>query len=337
MSQTRKSAAMAAAYERILVTGGAGFVGAHLTNALVEAYPGAARMLLLRPGEAGANAAFESTTADLLDEAAIDRLVAELRPDLIVHLAGQASIGLAARAAEHTWRVNFHGSFSLAAAIAQHAPRAVTLFSSSAAIYGASFRDGMLNEDAPLRPLDIYSRSKAAAEGALADILGQEGRLIVVRPVNHSGPGQRNHNFVLSSFASQIASIEAGKSEPHIRVGDLSKERDFLDVRDVVDAYMRLIARAHDLPERVSTFNIGSGEARTIASLLDELRAMARRPFDVEVDPHLLRPSSTDIAAIACDASKLRAATGWAPRYTANDMLRVLLEEWRAKYAGVEA
>jgi GDP-4-dehydro-6-deoxy-D-mannose reductase len=322
-----------AAYERILLTGGAGFVGAHLAAALREAYPNAARAMLLRPDETTANPAFEAVTADLLDEAAIDRLVGDFSPDLVAHLAGQASIGQAAKAAEQTWRVNFHGAFGLGAAIARHAPRAIVLFSSTAAAYGASFRDGVLTEDAPLRPMDVYSRSKVAAEGALGDVLGPEARLIVARPVNHSGPGQRSRNFVLASFAAQIAAIEAGRAEPRIKVGELSKARDFLDVRDVVDAYMRLIAGARDLPERIATFNIGSGAARSIASLLDEMRGLSRVPFDIEVDPQLLRPSATDIASVACDASKLREATGWAPQHSLTDMLRALLDEWRAEIA----
>lgn len=325
------------AYERILLTGGAGFVGSHVAVALSEAFPDAYRVMLMRPGESGAHAAFSAATADLLDEAAIDRLVADLSPDLVVHLAGQASIGQAVGAPEQTWRANFHGAFALAAAVARHAPRAVVLFSSTATAYGASFRDGVLNEDAPLRPTDVYSRSKAAAESAMADLLGPEARLVVARPVNHSGPGQRSRNFVLASFAAQIAAIEAGKAEPRMMVGDLSKARDFLDVRDVVDAYMRLISKARDLPQRVSIFNISSGEAHTIASLLDLLRGMARQPFEVEVDPRLLRPSSADIASIACDSSRLRAATGWRPRYAIEDTLKALLDGWRAEYADIGA
>lgn len=323
-----------AAYERILLTGGAGFVGAHVAKALAAAYPDARRVMLLRPGESGAHPAFAPTTADLLDEAAIDRLVADLAPDLVLHLAGQASIGQAAQAAEQTWRVNFHGSFGLGAAIARRAPEAVVLFSSTAAAYGASFREGALTEDAPLRPMDVYSRSKAAAESALGDVLGPVARLVIARPVNHSGPGQRSRNFVLASFAAQIAAIEAGRTAPRLTVGDLSKARDFLDVRDVVDAYMRLVDAAPALPERVSVFNIGSGEARSIASLLDALKVLARAPFTVAVDPALLRPSATDIASVALDSAKLRATTGWRPLYTIEDMLRALLDEWRAEIAG---
>jgi GDP-4-dehydro-6-deoxy-D-mannose reductase len=320
------------AFQRILLTGGAGFVGAHLAAALASAYPQARKAMLLRPGEKDGHPAFQCAEADLVDEPAIDSVVARLAPDLVIHLAGQASIGDAAKAAELTWRTNFHGSFALGAAIARHAPGATMLFASTAAVYGLSFRQGVLNEDAPLQPLDVYSRTKAAAESALADVLGPAARLIVARPVNHSGAGQKSRSFVLSSFAAQIVAIETGEAEPRLRVGDLSKARDFLDVRDVVDAYMRLIAAAPDLPARCA-FNIGSGEARTILSLLDELRAMARRDFAVEVNPALLRPSATDIPCVACDAAKLTSITGWRPQFTPRDMLQAILEDWRAQHS----
>ncbi len=320
-----------AAYERILLTGGGGFVGVHVADALSRAYPSAARVILRRRGEGVAHPAFDMRVADLLDEAAIDRIVAELAPDLVVHLAGQASVSAAAKTAELTWRVNFQGAFGLGAAIARHAPTAVVLFASTAAAYGASFNDGVLTEAAPLRPIDVYSRSKAAAEGALGDLLAPRGRLVVARPVNHSGPGQRSRDFVLASFAAQIAAIEAGKAEPRLKVGDLSKARDFLDVRDVVDAYLRLIDRAREFSEPVSVFNIASGEARPVAAFLDDMRALARVPFDVTVEPQLLRPAATDIARVACDATKLSDATGWRPRHSHDDMLSGLLDAWRAQ------
>lgn len=324
-----------AAFERILLTGGAGFVGGHLATALAQAYPHAARAMLLRPGESGGHPAFETMSADLKsqDETQLDRIVADIRPDLIAHLAGQAAPSEAARAAELTWRVNFHGSFALAAAAARHAPDAVTLFASTAAVYGLSFCDGLLAEDAPLRPVEVYGRSKAAAEGALADMLGARARLIIARPVNHSGPGQRSDSFVLSSFAAQIAAIECGRDNGPLKVGDLDKKRDFLDVRDVVDAYMRLIRKARALPDRVSIFNIASGEARSIGSLLEEMRGYASAQFDIEVEPKRLRPPATDIESIACDASRLREATGWTPKHSLSEMMRALLEDRRAAAA----
>ena len=158
----------------------------------------------------------------------------------------------------------------------------MTLFASSVSVYGASLNDGLIDETAAPRPLDAYGRSKLAAEGALADMLAPSSRLVIARPVNHSGPRQSEKHFVLSSFAAQIAAIEAGRGEPELRVGDLSKARDFLDVRDVVEAYRALIAKAPEMP-RVGIFNIASGEPHTIGDLLDRLRGRATRPFETRV------------------------------------------------------
>jgi len=318
-----------AVFERILLTGGAGFVGSYLAPLLAADYPEAQRAVLTLSGCPCADAAWTSVAGDLLDAGAIDEIVALLRPDLVVHLAGQASIGRALDAAEQTWRANLLGSFNLASALARHAPSTLVLFASSVSVYGASLNDGAAAEDAPLRPLDAYGRSKAAAEGALADVLAPQSRLVIARPVNHSGPRQSEKHFVLASFAAQIAAIEAGRKEPELRVGDLSKARDFLDVRDVVAAYRALIAQASALPDRVSCFNIGSGEPHTIGDLLDRLRNRATRPFETQVEAALLRPSAVDIPTVACDATKLRQTTGWRPRHSIDDMLQSLLDYWR--------
>jgi GDP-4-dehydro-6-deoxy-D-mannose reductase len=319
-----------AAFERILLTGGAGFVGSHLAPALAEDFPGAARALLTLRG-AGEEAAVSDWTVvqgDLTDAAATEETIASLRPDLVVHLAGQASIGAALQAGEWTWRANFHGAFNLAGALARHAPQATLFFSSSASVYGASLKDGPATEETPLRPLDAYGRSKAAAEGALADILAPQSRLVIARPVNHSGPRQSEKHFVLASFAAQVAAIECGRAPPALRVGDLTKARDFLDVRDVVAAYRALIARAGEF-ERVSCFNVASGAPQVIGDLLERLRGKATRPFEIEIEGCLLRPCAVDIPVVALDAGKLRAATGWKPAHSMDDMLQSLLDYWR--------
>ena len=315
-------------YARILLTGGAGFVGSYMAPALAQRYPNAALTLLIRPGEQLAEPEQPFVSADLLDAPAVDRIVSDIEPDLVVHLAGQASVGRAFGAAEMTWRVNFHGAFNIGTALARHAPHAVCLFASSASVYGASLRDGVATELTPLRPLDAYGRSKAAAENALGDVLAPSARLIVARAVNHSGPQQNAKDFVLSSFAAQIAAIESGRQAPLMRVGDTSRARDFLDVRDVVDAYMALIEAAPRLEERIGVFNIASGTPRTIASLLAALQAKTQTRFEIEVDKGLFRP--TDLASVACDSQRLRDATGWRPRRQIDDMLGSLLDYWRS-------
>lgn len=323
----------AAGPARILLTGGTGFVGGYLRQALERAYPSARRFLLLRPEEALPSADWTAATADIADAQSVARAVEEARPEMVLHLAAQASAAQSIQAAETTWRINFLGSFHLASAIARHAPEATLLFVSTADVYGARLGDGAATEETGFAPLSAYARSKAATETMLADVLPQSVRLIVARPFNHSGPGQ-DRRFALPSFAAQIAGIEAGRLAPRLEVGDLSVRRDFLDVRDVVDAYVRLIGATPDLPPR-SVFNIASGSPRSLSYMLDTLSACATRRFDIVVDPARLRPA--DIPVAVGDSSKLRALTGWRPANSIDDMLRALLDHWRAQERAEDA
>ena len=314
-----------ATYQRILFTGATGFVGHYLAPALVEAFPDARRLILRRPGDLVARAGWEAFDADLLDGAAIDAALAAFRPDLILHLAAQASVGDSAGAAEATWRINLGGALAMGAACARHAPEAMFFFVSSAEVYGLSFRDGPAREETPLRPANAYARSKAAAEAMLADVLAAPTRLLIARPFNHIGPMQ-DERFALPSFAAQIAAIEAGRRSPRLEVGNLDVARDFLDVRDVCAAYVALLRRADELPRR-ALFNVASGEARTLRALLAMLSAMSSREFDVSVSPARLRESDIPVAVGVSD--KLAAATGWAPRIALEETLRGLLGHWR--------
>ncbi|HEY8064602.1 MAG TPA: GDP-mannose 4,6-dehydratase [Methylosinus sp.] len=312
-------------FERILVTGGSGFVGRHLLEGLARAYPDAQRMSLARAGEAPAPG-WIPKAFDLLDPATVEATIAEARPDLVIHLAAQSSAAKSFTAAEETWRVNFIGSCNLAAALARHAAEAVVMFASTADVYGSSLGEGAAQETMIPRPLNAYARSKLAAEAMLADVLPQTARLIVARPFSHIGPGQ-DKRFAVASFAAQIVEIENGHAEPRLSVGDLSVQRDFSDVRDVIDAYLRLIAIARDLPAR-NVFDIASGETRSLASLVERMRTLARRDFEIVVDPQRLRPA--DIPFAHCAAAKLRAATGWRPQRTIDETLVTLLDYWRA-------
>jgi GDP-4-dehydro-6-deoxy-D-mannose reductase len=315
------------AHARILLTGGTGFVGPYVQDALTRAYPFAQRFALVRAGDPPPGAGWAPLVGDIVDQQAVERAIDAARPDIVLHLAAQASAAQSLHAAEATWRVNFLGSFHLATALARHAPAAAMLFVSTADVYGARLGEGPASEDTPASPLSAYARSKVAAEAMLADVLPPTARLIVARPFNHAGPGQ-DLRFALPSFAAQIAGIESGRLAPRLDVGDLSVRRDFLDVRDVVDAYVRLVDAAPDLPPR-SVFNIASGAPRSLSYMLDVLRSCSTRKFDVVVDPERLRPA--DIPVAIGDASKLRAVTGWSPSHSIDEMLRDLLEHWRAQ------
>jgi GDP-4-dehydro-6-deoxy-D-mannose reductase len=307
-------------YRSVLITGASGFVGGHLLKALrARLSPEAAVHRADRTG---------SRPVDILDADALRAFVADARPDLVFHLAAQASVGQSASAGADTWRVNLCGTVNLAEAIAAEAPTATVAFASSSEVYGAAFNSGTMDEDATPIPQSPYARSKLAAEWAIRDALSPENRLLVFRPTNHSGPGQ-DTRFVLPAFAEQIAAIEAGRQPPVIKVGSLTAERDFLDVRDVVEAYLDAVAApataAHE------TFNIASGRLVPVGRLLDELLAMTTADIAVEQDPARLRPS--DIPRAAVDATRLRSRTGWSPRRSLRQMIADVLDDRRGAMA----
>jgi len=308
------------------MTGASGFVGGWLAPALRAAYPEAA-FATITHGSTGIAPAWTTFRADLTDAEAVADAVRVWRPDLVVHLAAQSSVGQASYLGETTWRINAVGALNLAAAIARSAPDATVFNVSTGELYGSSFLDGPASEATPISPRNVYARSKAAAEAIFDDVLPRETRLITVRPLNHTGAGQ-DERFVLPSFAAQIARIEAGLLPPKLQVGDLSAERDFLDVSDVVDAYLLIIAGAGALPSR-SLFNIASGKPRRIRDLLDMMARASIRPFEVEVD--LSRVRRAEIPRAVGDATLLRRSFGWSPKHSVNDLVAGLLVYWRTK------
>ena len=304
------------------MTGAGGFVAGHLSSALATRNPA--------PTVIGAGLDGEAATArlDLTDAAAVDAFVARERPDAIVHLAAQASVGAAQAGAEaQTWAVNLGGTLNLALAIARHVPKALMLFASSSEVYGLAFGDRPIDEDATPRPVNVYARSKLMAEQMLAQVLPSTARLVVARPFNHTGAGQRE-DFALPSFAGQIARLEAGLQPPVLRVGNLEAYREFLDVHDVVAAYIALLSDAERLPQRF-TCNIATGVAQPIRHVLEALQRLALAPFAIEIDPARLR--AADIPFAAGCADRLRAATGWEPAIPLEETLAALLDDARAR------
>jgi GDP-4-dehydro-6-deoxy-D-mannose reductase len=311
----------------ILVTGAFGFVGRHLINSLRLAFPASTRLVAAGSGDAaGVASGVETVSIDFTDAGAVDDLLASIRPAHVIHLAARSSVQQAHNAALATYETNVAGTLALAAAMRSHVPGSAMIFASTGEIYGRAFAGGeALSENAPVFPSNPYARSKLAAEIALQDMLADTCPVIVLRLLNHTGAGQ-DERFVVPSFAAQIARIEAGSAPPVVRVGNLSAERDFLDVADVVDAYMRALELA-DNAKGYQLFNVASGIPRSIDSILVGLRSLSRVPFAIEQDPERMRPS--DIPRAVCDASAFRAATGWQPTRAWSATLVDVLDYWR--------
>jgi GDP-4-dehydro-6-deoxy-D-mannose reductase len=291
---------------RVLVTGADGFVG---------------RFLLPRLRAAALDVTACDLDLDVSDAVAVEARVGELVPDAIVHLAAISSVGASQRDAERTYRVNFLGARAVLEAVLRHAPRARVLLVGSGDAYGSTAPGAApFVEEAPLRPRSPYARTKACADLLGAVYAGRGVDVIRTRSFNHTGPGQSD-DFAASSFARQIAEIACGRRAPRLRVGNLDSVRDFLDVGDVVEAYALLLDRS--VP--AGAYNVASGRGVRIGDLLAQLLACAEIEPHIEVDPERMRPTDCTVG----DATRLRDATGWAPRVPLNATLARLLEDWR--------
>jgi GDP-4-dehydro-6-deoxy-D-mannose reductase len=316
-----------------LITGINGFVGGHLAEYLLEqgswdiwgiALEDTLRLPHLRDY-------VQCAQADLCNRAMVDELLAKIRPQVIFHLAGQPFVPESFRDPSTTFHINIMAQLRLFQAMIDYHIDARVLAISSAEVYGQIQPDDLpLDEDTPLRPLSPYAVSKVAQ-----DLLGLQYHLshkldvVRVRPFNHIGPRQ-NDRFVTSSFAQQIAAIEHGKRPPILNVGNLTAQRDFTDVRDMVRAY----GLAVEAGVAGQVYNIGSGKAVSIQQVLDMLLASSTVPIAVQPDPERMRPS--DIPVIVCDAHRFQAQTGWQPRIAFEQTLQDILNDWRKQEAAHE-
>jgi GDP-4-dehydro-6-deoxy-D-mannose reductase len=313
---------------RVLVTGASGFVGAHLLAALAAA--GHTAIAAGGPHDGGA-----FVPLDILDADAVRRVVDAAAADAIVHLAGQAFVPQSLADPVGTLAVNATGTALLLEAARAYRDRTQAalrvLVISSAEVYGIQRPDRMpLDETALTRPANPYAASKLAAEAyATAWARTYALDVLVARPFNHIGPGQ-DARFAIASFARQLAEIAAG-GPALLHVGNLDAQRDFLDVRDVVAAYVLLLANAR--PGEV--YNICSGRPVAIREVLRQLITIARVAVEVRDDPDRMRPS--DLPILSGDATKLRTATGWEPAFSLAASLRDIYADARERVAAVRA
>lgn len=312
---------------RILVTGAEGFVGGHLLRTLARAGGhdvAAGHWVGAAPPPWWAESGVTAVPIDVTSDVSLSAAVARHQPEWVIHLAAQSSVGRSFADPLGTWEVNATGTLRLAEALRTVGGGPVRLLViSSAEVYGAVPDEAQpIAEDAPLRPSTPYGASKAAAELAALQAAsdGADGlQVVVARSFNHAGPGQ-DERFVFPSLARQLVRIQRGESPPVLRVGNLEVQRDFLDVRDVVRAYLLLLERG----ENRGVYNVCSGVARSLREMVARLVELSETGARVEVDPERVRP--VDIPVLSGDGSRLR-ALGWAPRIALDDTLRDLLSE----------
>ena len=293
---------------RALITGGKGFVGQWLAAHLKDC---------------GDDVAVIDIETDVADGAAVRRVMTDVSPEAVYHLAAMTHVGDSWENPSQVLRVNVLGTAEILAA-ARALPEARVLVVSSAEVYGVVVPEQLpLGEDTPTAPASPYAASKLAAEAvALQAWRGYGQPVLVVRPFNHIGPGQ-SPNFFVPALAKRI--VEARRSGGRsLRVGTLTTRRDFTDVRDVVAAYRLLIERG----EPGAVYNVCSGRDVAMSEVAAQLLKLARVDLKLETDPDLVRP--VDVPVLRGDASKLHDVTGWKATTPLATTLADVLASWEA-------
>ena len=316
---------------KVLVTGADGFVGRWLVRRLLA--DGREVYGAVRPGQSppAVPPAADLTPAErdavrwlpleLTDQESV-RACVDVRYDAIVHLAALSSGSDAMRDPGYAWAVNAGGTARIVHVLVEakrtEGADPLLLVASTGEVYGRGDPRPRRETD-PVAPCSPYAATKAGAELAALEAWRRVGvRVVVARAFAHTGPGQ-DARFVVPAFAGRLRFAKR-VGAPVVKVGNLEPVREFLHVRDVVDAYVRLLVRGH----AGETYNVASGEGISLEQVFDRLAGLIGVHPLTEADPDLVRGG--DILHLVGDATKLRAATGWAPRYSLDATLREVVD-----------
>jgi GDP-4-dehydro-6-deoxy-D-mannose reductase len=318
--------------KRVLITGITGFAGSHLAEYLLER--GDVEVFGIRRWRSRTEHVQHLSDklvieeCDIRDRSSVGRVIRDVRPDKIFHLAAQSYVVTSWHAPEESLTTNIIGNLNILEAVREIGLDPVIQVAGSSEEYGFVNPDEVpIRETNPLRPLSPYAVSKVGQDLLSYQYFKSYGiKVIRTRAFNHTGP-RRGEVFVSSNFAKQIAERELGLQKGPIKVGNLEAIRDFTDVRDTVIAYWL----AAEKGEPGEVYNICSGKGYKIQEVLDKLLEMARIEIEVEIDPQRLRPS--DVPVLIGDCSKFIERTAWAPQIPFEQTLQEILEYWRNEIA----
>ena len=313
-----------------LITGITGFAGSHLAELLLTEgvnVCGIQRWRSKTDNIENIQDKIIIQEADLLDAHSLYKVVDEIRPDYIFHLAAQSYVQTSWSSPTNTLEINIIGTANLFEAVKKSGLNIAIQIACSSEEYGKVLSQELpIKETNPLRPLSPYSVSKAAMDYMGYQYFKSYGLKIVrTRGFNHEGP-RRGEVFVASNFAKQIALIEKKLQPRTILVGNLDSVRDFTDVRDMVRGYYLAAAKCD--PGEV--YNISSDSGWVIKDMLKQLLSYSKvKKISVKIDPSRKRPS--DVPLLIGDSSKFRSITGWKPRIKFEQTLLDSLNYWRER------
>ena len=312
---------------RALVTGGNGFVAQWAVRAMLErgwavtaaGIGGSPSSPVLSDDE---QRAAEWRTMDVTRQDEVAAVVDEARADVVLHLAAVSHVPDALRDPGRAYEVNTVGTVRLLAELRRHRNAGtgdpVVLVVGSAEQYGRHEINEMpLHEDSEQRPLTLYAASKVAQEVAALQAFRSDGvRVVCTRSFNHSGVGH-DARFLLPSLVARA--LELRTRGDTLSIGNGDTVRDFLHVRDVVDAYLALLERG----AAGEAYNVCSGEGISVRELAKSVLRRVGVTADVTTDPAFSRP--VDVPVLVGSNAKLRRATGWAPTRTRDDIIDNLI------------
>ena len=310
----------------VLITGGAGFAGRYLAQLLrkngrkvyiFDHNP------LSEKGEAWEEIE-EHYIIDLTQTKDLRKRLKSIRPAEIFHLAGKANVKHSWYGESETYLTNVIGVVNLMCAIRDTGLRSNLLIISSGEVYGqVPDSEQPITEKRSPAPRSPYAGSKLCQEiAALQLARSLKGKTVIVRPFNHIGPGQRL-GFVTADFAHQIARIEHKLQEPLIHVGNLDARRDFTDVRDMVEGYVKAL----EFGTSGDVINLCSGKTWSIKEILDYMTSLSSVDITVRVDPERFRPS--DINLLQGNHDYMTRLSQWNPELDIADTLTDIINYWR--------
>ena len=299
---------------KLLITGQSGFVGQHVQAHVLAGLAGDWQLLPQRPH-------------DLLQPAALLEWLQADCPDAVVHLAGQTFVPEAFRDPQHTLQVNLLGTLNLLQALKQRGFAGTFLYVSSGDVYGQVPVEQLpIYETHIPHPRNPYAVSKLAAETLCLQwaFCEPEWRIMVARPFNHVGPGQAA-SFVLPGMAQQLQRIRRGLQPAQLQVGDVDVTRDFLDVRDVVNAYFCLLERGRS----GEVYNVCSGIERSVRELIEQMAELTGVTVQLQEDTTRLRRAEQ--RRVCGGARKIQQETGWQPALAMTTTLHDVLRDWEER------
>jgi GDP-4-dehydro-6-deoxy-D-mannose reductase len=316
---------------KVLITGIGGFAGSHLAD-YISANTNTEIFGILRDLEKDENLRqlgdkVRLSTCEITDFQSIFKVIKEIKPDIIFHVAGQAFVPSSFEHAAETFKTNVIGTINIFEAVkaSEISPRIIVV--TSGEVYGETFGLPALHSEQSIpQPVNPYAASKTSVDYIAQTYKKYEGlNIVIARPFNHTGPRQKP-NFVCSSLAKQIVTLQRTKAPLVLRVGNIKARRDFTDVRDIVRGYWMLsqIDNKHNY-----IFNLCSGNIFSIEEIIAMYEKILGVKFELNVEPKRLR--GYDIQLLAGSANAIKHSVGWKAEIPLQQTLTDLLQYWNHK------